>query len=216
MTNSGTFTKQLFSLVLLAALIILTACEQSAEKKEADAYRLKLNEERRLKDIQIIDSTQSRFNDEERAHFAQKGLQYFEPDIEYRLRALLEVDTSSAVFQMPTTTDRKPNYRIYGYLRFTLKDTGCILTAYQNMDYIDDPEYGKMLFVPFKDHTNDYTTYGGGRYIDVPIPEKKNLLLDFNEAYNPYCAYSDRWSCPLVPANNTLEVSVFAGEKAYK
>lgn len=200
----------------LFILISFVCCESNVSGIWESAYIDSLLLERNQKDIDLIDTTKSRFNAEERAHFAVKGLQYFKPDIQYFVDATITVDTSHPPFKMPTTTDRQPNYRIYGFLDFTLKDTLCELVAYQNMDYKDHPEYGGMLFIPFKDNTNEFTTYGGGRYIDVKIPESEVFQLDFNVAYNPYCAYSDRWSCPLVPLNNTLELSVFAGEKAYK
>jgi len=203
-------------ILLISFLFILNACNSNLSEKVPADYIEKMNADRQQKDLELLDTTVSRFNKEERTHFAEKGLQYFKPDPDYVVDAKMTVDTSYPVFQMPTTTDRKPNYRIYGFIDFKLKDTLCRLVAYQNMDYKDDPEYGGSLFIPFKDNTNEYTTYGGGRYIDVKIPESDHFLLDFNTAYNPYCAYSHRWSCPLVPGNNTLELSVFAGEKAYK
>lgn len=195
---------------------LLIGCGSKSDKTDSSMYIDSLLFERNKKNVDLLDTTISRFNKEEIAHFTEKGLQYFDPVINYFVDVIIKVDTSNPVFQMPTTTDRKPNYRIYGFLEFTLKDTICKLIAYQNMDYKDHPEYGGTLFIPFKDNTNEFTTYGGGRYIDVKIPENEDFKLDFNTAYNPYCSYSDRWSCPLVPLNNTLELSVFAGEKAYK
>lgn len=197
-------------------VIVFDSCNTFPNRVDEEQYIAELLAERKIKDYELLDTTISRFNPDERAHFAQKGLQYFLPNILFRVETKIKIDTSYPVFQMPTTTDRKPNYRIYGFLEFTLKDTVCKLIAYQNMDYKDHPEYGGVLFIPFKDNTNEYSTYGGGRYIDIKIPEGEKFLLDFNTAYNPYCAYSDRWSCPLVPSNNTLDLSVFAGEKAYK
>ncbi len=117
---------------------------------------------------------------------------------------------------MKTSTTRTPTYRIYGYLNFTLNDTNCKLIAYQNISYKNSIDYGNELFVPFKDLTNTITTYGAGRYLDIKIPTSNKLVLDFNEAYNPYCAYSHRWSCPLVPIDNHLNLHVLAGEKKYK
>lgn len=206
----------LFILIIAGLVALGTACNRGTSVKVPADYIEQMNDERNQKDLDLLDTTVSRFNETERAHFAEKGLQYFPPDPTYYVDAEITVDTSYPVFQMPTTTERKPNYRVYGFLDFTMKDTLCHLVAYQNMDYRDDPEYGGYLFVPFKDNTNGYSTYGGGRYLDIKIPQTKNFMLDFNTAYNPYCAYSERWSCPLVPLNNTLELSVLAGEKAYK
>jgi uncharacterized protein (DUF1684 family) len=197
--------------------IMFHACDN--EKKQSDntteAYVKNIIEERAQKGRDLVDTTVSEFNEEERAHFAKKGLQYYPPDVNYRVVAGFGLDTTQPVFQMATTTDRKPNYRIYGYLSFMLKDTLCKLTVYQNYDYKDHPEFGNLLFIQFKDNTNEFGTYGGGRYIDIEIPDTDKVMLDFNEAYNPYCAYSHRWSCTLVPPVNTLDVAVFAGEKSY-
>ncbi|RLD44030.1 MAG: DUF1684 domain-containing protein [Bacteroidetes bacterium] len=193
-----------------------TPGKQANKQKEAAAYIAKIREERFKIDEEITDSTISRFHREERAHFIEKGLQYFEPDLNYRVMADFTIDTSTAVFPFPTNTERTPNYRIYGYVYFNIHDTLCKLTVYQNMDFKNSADYDYTLFLPFMDNTNGIYTYGGGRYMDVPIPESDSILLDFNEAYNPYCAYSSRWSCPLVPFENDLNVSIRAGEKRYK
>ncbi len=145
-----------------------------------------------------------------------KPPEYYPVNLKYRVKAHFTVDTSGPVFGMATNTQRKPRYRVYGYLDFKINDTAQRLTAYQNMDFINDPEYGKFLFVPFRDKTNTKTTYGAGRYLDILIPDSGTVILDFNTAYNPYCAYSDRWSCPLVPFENWLNVSIEAGEMKYR
>jgi len=178
------------------------------------AYIEKMNTDRQLKDIEFTDSTLSRFNAEERASF--HGLNYFSPNPNYRIEASFSVDTNMPAFKMPTNTERSPNYRIYAYLDFQINDTACRLTVFQNMDFKDHPEHGEYLFIPFSDKTNGSLSYGAGRYIDISIPKENKIFIDFNEAYNPYCAYSDRWSCPLVPFENYLNISIPAGEKKYK
>jgi len=72
------------------------------------------------------------------------------------------------------------------------------------------------LFLRFIDKTNDETTYSGGRYLDIRIPEGDSIILDFNKAYNPYCAYNNAFSCPIPPSENNLPVSILAGVKVYK
>lgn len=170
--------------------------------------------ERAKKEFEFTDTLKSPFTKEEISH--HKGFNYFDIDENYKVMANFTIDTSTMPFQMPTTTERKPVYRIYGYLDFTLKDTLLRLTAYQSMDFINHHEYGNYLFVPFTDFTNGISTYGGGRYLDIDIPKGENSELDFNSAYNPYCAYSKRWSCPLIPFENHLNISLLAGEKKYK
>jgi uncharacterized protein (DUF1684 family) len=77
-------------------------------------------------------------------------------------------------------------------------------------------EYRDYLFLPFADLTNGEETYGGGRYLDLTIPTGNTILLDFNKAYNPYCAYNPKYSCPLVPKQNRLDIPIIAGVKAFK
>lgn len=168
---------------------------------------------RQDKQVLFADSVKSPFNKQERELF--KKFSYFEVDSNYKIMATFEVDTSGPVFEMKTTTKRTPKYRVYGYLNFKIMDTLCKLTAYQNMDNISSSENNKYLFLPFTDLTNSTTTYQAGRYLDFKVSENKTVVLDFNNAYNPYCAYSERWSCPLVPYNNHLKVHVNAGEKRY-
>lgn len=186
----------------------------SKHKLETGMYTDSIYYNREDKFIEFSDSTSTPFNKEEQKDF--HGFNYFDPDISYRIESHFVVDTTAPVFAMKTTTSRTPTYRTYGYLDFTINDTNYRLTAFQNMDYKDHPEYGGSLFVPFTDLSNRENTYKAGRYIDIPIPMSNRVVLDFNNAYNPYCAYSDRWSCPLVPFQNHLNTSINAGEKKYK
>jgi len=211
------FLKSISNIVIFMLIIqIVGGCQQDLKKTDDTEYVAAILADRKIHYLEITDSSTSRFNEEERKMFSKKPPKYFDPDMDYKITASFEVDTSYPVFQMPTTTDRKPNYRIYGFLTFEAKDTLCRLTVYQNYDYKDHAEYGNSLFIPFKDNTSEFSTYGGGRYIDIRIPETGLVTLDFNTAYNPLCAYSERWSCPLVPMNNAIEVAIFAGEKKYK
>ncbi len=203
-------------LIFAIFIAVVAGCDSNNHGQEEATYIKSLNDERAEKYHELIDSTTSRFNMEERAQFVNKKLDYFEPDFTYFVNADFKVDTSTPVFEMQTTTDRKPKYRIYGYINFKINDTSCKLTVYQNVDYKNHPEHGKYLFIPFKDNTNEFSTYGGGRYIDIGKTSSQEVMLDFNTAYNPYCAYNDRWSCPLIPFENQLDVSIFAGEKIYK
>jgi len=141
---------------------------------------------------------------------------YFPVNAALKIKAKFSIDTTGDVFGMATNTARKPNYRVYGHLTFSIGDTLQKLTAYQNIDFMDDSEYGKSLFVPFRDKTNGKITYGAGRYLEILIPKTDSAYIDFNNSYNPYCAYADKWSCPLVPFENHLDVCILAGEKKYR
>jgi len=158
----------------------------------------------------ISDPKNYRMDSTELAHF--EGLDYFEFDSTYQIEATFTKDIGKR-FKMPTTTDRMPGYRRYGYVSFQCDSVSYTLTAYQNIQMRKEEGFEDYLFIPFRDATSRVTTYGGGRYLDLRIPEEETILLDFNLTYNPYCAYSHRFSCPIPPEENTLKVAIEAGEK---
>ena len=145
-----------------------------------------------------------------------KGLEFFDIDTSFILTAQFVRTPAEAPFAMPTTTDRKPVYVKYGEVYFQLKAKTIKLNIYQNQELIKKPEYVDYLFLPFTDKTNGETTYSGGRYLDIRIPEGDSIILNFNKAYNPYCAYNHTYSCPIPPSENNLPVSIPAGVKVYK
>jgi len=142
-----------------------------------------------------------------------KSLDFFPINENYKVEASFELTPNEPVFEMLTTTDRLANYRKYGIATFSIDEKEIKLSLYRNQKYLDHPEYGKLLFLPFKDLTNGDTSYGGGRFIDIDIPEKNSssIIIDFNKAYNPYCAYNKKYSCPIPPYENHLEVAIEAG-----
>ncbi|MFZ9005138.1 MAG: DUF1684 domain-containing protein, partial [Robiginitalea sp.] len=106
--------------------------------------------------------------------------------------------------------------RVFGKLTFKFEGTTYVLEVYQSPELLSKPDYEDYLFLPFTDDTNGVETYDGGRYIDLRIPEGDSILIDFNKAYNPYCAYNPSYSCPLVPPANHLPLSIPAGVMAFK
>ena len=141
-----------------------------------------------------------------------QGLDYFGFDANYQVNARFKKDKGK-VFEMPTSTERTPKYRRYGYFYFEIDNKKCTLEVYQSPALKRVKEYRRHLFIPFRDKTTRNETYGGGRFIEMDIPEEENFILDFNTAFNPYCAYSYRFSCPIPPEANTLDVEIRAGEK---
>ena len=107
-------------------------------------------------------------------------------------------------------------YDIYGTVSFIIQGKTYQLNVYQSHSLKESKEYADYLFLPFMDLTNGKTTYAGGRYIDLKIPKSNEIVINFHTAYNPYCAYSARYSCPVVPEENFIEVEVNAGVKAPK
>ncbi len=142
-------------------------------------------------------------------------LDFFEPDTSYVVRAKFVRTPDAVPFLNPTTTERKTEEVVYGIAYFTLNGANHQLEVYQSLGLVDQEGYEDYLFLPFLDETNGNETYGGGRYIDLSIPEGDTLIIDFNKAYNPYCVYNKKYSCPLVPRQNYLRTNVRAGVKNF-
>jgi uncharacterized protein (DUF1684 family) len=137
----------------------------------------------------------------------------------FRINKRLAINASwvrcsdSSWFEMETTTNRRPIYRKFAKLSFCHKGEKYSLTAFQPQKTYSKKGYENYLFIPFGDATNGNKSYGGGRYVEVEYRNADFLLLDFNKSYNPYCAYSNRYSCPKVPFENILNITINAGVK---
>jgi len=148
----------------------------------------------------------------------RKYLRFFPADESYRVNAKFEKVNNGKWFQMETSGKIKKTFRMYGIAHFAIHDTTLTLTVYQSQSLMDDPTYKNYLFLPFTDLTTGNETYHTGRYIDFMTGDIKNeqLLIDFNKAYNPSCAYVDgKYNCPVPPRENSLPVAIMAGEKNY-
>jgi uncharacterized protein (DUF1684 family) len=191
-------------------------------RRVGDLYRLRgpgaLDEFRRGRDHLFRTHPQSPIED--RAAFT--GLDYFPSDPDYRVSATFEPEAEPRELVIDTGGDDGAiRYRRAGRLRFNLAGTECSLLLLSLV------AYGGGLFLPFKDATSRSETYGGGRYLFDTVKNTDGLvleieagspkvLLDFNYAYNPSCAYSPRWACPLAPAENALPIPIRAGEKTFQ
>lgn len=160
-------------------------------------------------EAEFRDPRMSPLKAEDRATFT--GLQRFPYDPKFHVMASFSPAEAPRPFKMRTTTDRTPEYQAYGTLRFTLDGKEYKLTVYQNLDLIKRPGLEHYLFLPFTDLTNGEETYGGGRFLDLEGPLGPQVELDLNKAYNPYCAYDHRFSCPIPPPENHLALQVRAG-----
>ena len=196
------------TVLALLLLCLLAGCgpKEMTPLDEAMAFQAELNE-------QFADPEESPLTPEELATFEK--LEFFPVDSSFRVLASLTFHEDSQPFMMKTTTDRLPVYRLFATASFTLKGKPYALEIYQNQDLVKDPEYIDYLFLPFTDRTNGNSSYGGGRYMDLTVPQGDEIILDFNQSYNPYCAYNSEYSCPIPPAKNHLDLEVTAGVKAY-
>ncbi|MCL6265199.1 DUF1684 domain-containing protein [Flagellimonas myxillae] len=141
-------------------------------------------------------------------------LDFYPADTTYVVTAVLERTPNALPFLMKTTTDEQRQEVVYGVAHFQLNRIQHQLEIYQSLDETSDA-YEDYLFLPFLDDTNGGETYGGGRYIDLTVPKGDSIVIDFNRAYNPYCVYNKKYSCPLVPRQNYLRTSVKAGVKDF-
>lgn len=145
-------------------------------------------------------------------------LSYFEPDMRFKVRAQVEILDNEEPFQMPTYAGTTSEYVRYARAHFRIEDGPRVsLILYQSTRLLTNPTYQNYLFVPFLDATNGDQTYGGGRYLDIALTDIKDgeLIIDFNRAYNPLCAYSGGYRCPIPPQENHLAIPIRAGELNY-
>ena len=159
------------------------------------------------------DATKSPLKAKDRKSF--KTLDFFKFDSTYVLTVALKRTPNAKPFKMKTTTDRLPDYVKYADVMFELKGKKHKLSIYQNLGLLTKEGYEDYLFLPFLDNTNGEESYGGGRYVEGRIPEGDTMIIDFNQTYNPYCAYNEKYSCPIVPRENYLDFKVEAGVKAF-
>ena len=144
-----------------------------------------------------------------------KGLDFYPIDEKYIVEAIFIRTKKEKSFKMKTTTSRTPIYKKYGELHFSIDGKELKLNVYQNVDLKKKPGYDDYLFLPFSDLTCGKDSYIGGRYIDMRIPNSEKVIVDFNQAYNPYCAYNYEYSCPIVPLENDLDIEILAGVKKF-
>lgn len=161
------------------------------------------------------------FLQDKRSPLKENDLQYlrfYDADSTYKVTAQASLLVDEAAFIMPVFTGAAgAEYLPYALLKFTLKGKPLELTVYKNTALAKRPEYADYLFLPFKDSTNDSATYMGGRYLDFREGDFKDgtLVIDFNKAYNPYCAFGGGYACPKPPDGNHLNIAIEAGEKNF-
>jgi uncharacterized protein len=191
-------------LICLIAFVTLNAQDKG--------YLLEMEKHRAKHDADFRNSDTSPLNEKDRQAFT--GHEYYPIDPDYRVIADFVATPNSKPFPLVTSKGTTKTYKKLGDLNFILKEEPLSLEVYQQiLGFIvsDEPVY---LFLPIIDKTTGVTTYGAGRYMHYEgIPEGNKWVIDFNKAYNPYCAYSDNYNCPVVPQPNHLPVAIDAGIK---
>lgn len=148
----------------------------------------------------------------------KKYFQFFPINEEYRVTAHFEKAKDNKWFSMETSGLQKKTYRVFGTISFRIHDTLVTANIYQSQTLMADPKYKDYLALMFTDKTTGDETYEAGRYLDFEVGDIKNnqLVIDFNKAYNPYCAYvKGKYNCPIPPRENYLPVAIEAGEKTF-
>lgn len=190
------------AIALFLCILSIPLVSQDSIPKDVLEFRSDLNRA-------YADLEESPLAEEDIPNF--KGHEFFDFNDTFRVQARFIKIADPDSFEMNTSSGKLKMYSQYARLEFDINGKTYELYAYQSHRLRTMDEYQDYLFLPFKDFTNGLSSYGGGRYIDLRIPEEETILLDFNQSYNPYCAYRDGYSCPIPPEENHLELKVNAG-----
>lgn len=198
-------------LVLIVIVVVLISVYYSfTGNQDQTAYIAEIKKEREDKERFMRTSLESPFVENPQLF---KELNYYPPDIRYKVTADLSPVKNKKTVLLTTNDGNEQRYIEYAYADFDLD-------GYHNklliLEVIDMGPFRGKLFLAFGDETSAVETYGAGRYLDVSkVSGSKTITLDFNQAYNPYCAYIEKYSCPFPPPENLLKVAIKAGEKTY-
>lgn len=193
--------------VLLPLALIAISCSSGPGAPDGGALLKEIADTREAKERLMLDDQDSPIPKDKRKVLLP--LRYYPPDLSYRVPAALHLADERPVFEMPTSTGTLRRFQLVGSLEFTLAGQSHTLGA-----FVPEGEPIINLFVPFADMTTGTETYSAGRYLDIHRTATGIYTIDFNHAYNPYCAYNETYECPYPPASNRLTLPVHAGEKS--
>lgn len=189
-------------------LVVASACTSGPPPPPGEASSIQSVEEwRATKEQYMREDPESPVPESKRS--ALLPLRYYEADASYVVPAELKLYNERSVLEMPTSTGTLRKMERVGTLMFALHGQPMTLDA-----FVEAGQRLESLFVPFADATTTSgETYAAGRYLDIPLTRTGLYEVDFNKAYNPFCAYNERYECPFPPASNRLKVAIRAGEK---
>lgn len=198
-------------LLLFVALVVLGSLVYTLSGGESTAQyteRIEAERERQFKYL--------KFNLESPLTEAQKGdldqLDFYPVDETFKVKARLEPLEVKKMVQIPLTDGSVEKYVRHSFVVFELKGQEVKVLLLQAADEADK----RNFFLAFADATSGEETYGGGRYLNLRQDGQRSITIDFNLAYNPYCAYNPEFACPIPPKENILEIPIPAGEKNYE
>jgi uncharacterized protein (DUF1684 family) len=197
------------AIVVVIAVAAMVWYNSNDGKGDAE-YKVQIENSRKEKDDFMKTSEESPFKNSPEPF---TSLKYFEPNPKFRIVADLEPIKDRQMVVLQTSDNKQQSYIEYARAKFTIDGTRCSLLI---LEVLDSGPFKGTLFLAFADQSSTIETYGAGRYLEVKkTPGASSITLDFNEAYNPYCAYVDSFSCPFPPKENILNVLIAAGEKSY-
>ncbi len=179
-------------------------------KKKVENWKSNIETSRKQKD-QFFGSghPQSPIRSSDLSKF--KGLHYFPPRYEFRFELKLKENKNKTILNIQDSKNQDRSLIRWGEFQFKVDGKDCNLHAYKSN------QEEQRLFIPFRDKTSGKETYGAGRYLDLESDKDQTSdgkwIVDFNVAYNPWCAYSNNYACPFVPPENWLDVAIEVGEK---
>lgn len=212
----GTGRGRASAVFLFGALLLLASCgkdpkeQKTADSTGNDIYSLELARDRKKKDLYFLTNESTPLKPEEMEKFT--GLAYYPPTKDFIFYCALERSTSARETSIETSKGKPRRMVNIGFVRFAFAGKPYRLQVYVPADTARE---GMYYFIPFADATNGGETYSGGRFLDFDRIDNDSLFLDFNYAYSPYCAYNDRYDCPIPPPENRLPIAIRAGEKQF-
>ena len=192
--------------MLVVGVAIITVYNFQGTSATTEGYAEKIQEDRDLKDEEFKTGEESPLTDEQKTVFT--ALSYFPVKEKYNVQAEFHKEPGDRIIKMDITDGSEREYYEFGNAHIHLEGKEIDLTVYKPVK--SDEDY---LFIPFYDNTSADLTYGGGRYVEPEMIDNRTLQVDFNLAYNPYCAYNKKYRCPIPPRENSMDVSILAGEK---
>ncbi|MGY6559466.1 MAG: DUF1684 domain-containing protein [Nitritalea sp.] len=199
--------------ILLVGVLVVVALAfvyTLTRTDDPEVYVEKIERERDRQFKYLKFNTESPLSADQRRDLQE--LDYFPIEPAYRVRARIEPVQNKKMLEIPKTDGSVGKYIKHSYAVFELKGTQHRLLLLQAANEADK----RNFFLAFNDKSNGEGTYGGGRYIDLRQDGQSSITIDFNLAYNPYCAYNPDYACPIPPAENELSIPIFAGEKDYE
>jgi len=196
-------------IILIIAIVGVTILNFLTIGESTETYIERIAQERKDRNGYMLSSSSPLMEEDKRSF---EGLNYFDIDPNYKVTARIEEMEGKQPVFIPSTTGEQLKYIPFAYAFFELNGEERKVLLYQDWEEKDPNKLSLM----FADETSDVTTYGGGRYLDVMYRNTNSVVIDFNNAYNPYCHFNDEYSCPIPPRDNFISTEVNAGEKLYK